>query len=76
MLGMFFTDRNVANFKDAKASDLKMFSAYYKGMLQEGIYLAPSQFEALFISAAHDQTHIDQTVQAAEKVMHGLKTGN
>jgi len=76
MLGMFFTDRNVANFKDAKASDLKMFSAYYKGMLQEGIYLAPSQFEALFVSSAHDQAHIDKTIQAAEKVLTGLKTGN
>jgi glutamate-1-semialdehyde 2,1-aminomutase len=45
-------------------------------MLKEGIYLAPSQFEALFVSAAHDTAHIDKTIQAAEKVMEGLKTGN
>jgi len=51
-----------------------MFSDYYKGMLKEGIYLAPSQFEALFVSAAHDTAHIDKTIQAAEKVMGGLKT--
>jgi len=73
MLGLFFTDKDVGNFKDAKTSDLKMFSDYYKGMLKEGIYLAPSQFEALFVSAAHDTTHIDKTIQAAEKVMEGLK---
>jgi glutamate-1-semialdehyde 2,1-aminomutase len=76
MLGLFFTDRDVMNFEDAKTSDLKMFSDYYKGMLREGIYLAPSQFEALFVSAAHDTAHIDKTIQAAEKVMEGLKTGN
>ena len=76
MLGLFFTDKEVMNFEDAKTSDLKMFSDYYKGMLQEGIYLAPSQFEALFVSAAHDTAHIDKTIQAAEKVMEGLKTGN
>jgi len=74
MLGLFFTDRDVMNFEDAKTSDLKMFSDYYKGMLREGIYLAPSQFEALFVSAAHDTAHIDKTIQAAEKVMEGLKT--
>jgi len=74
MLGLFFTDIDVMNFEDAKTSDLKMFSDYYKGMLREGIYLAPSQFEALFVSAAHDTAHIDKTIQAAEKVMEGLKT--
>jgi glutamate-1-semialdehyde 2,1-aminomutase len=76
MLGLFFTDIDVMNFEDAKTSDLKMFSDYYKGMLREGIYLAPSQFEALFVSAAHDTAHIDKTIQAAEKVMEGLTTGN
>jgi glutamate-1-semialdehyde 2,1-aminomutase len=72
MLGLFFTDRSVLNFDDAKTSDLEMFSAYYKGMLQKGIYLAPSQFEALFVSAAHDIEHIDATVKAAQEVMNGL----
>jgi glutamate-1-semialdehyde 2,1-aminomutase len=75
MLGLFFTDKDVVNFIGAKASDLDMFSAYYKGMLQEGIYLAPSQFEALFVSAAHERAHIDKTIRAAEKVMEGLNTG-
>jgi glutamate-1-semialdehyde 2,1-aminomutase len=73
MLGMFFTDREVLNFDDAKTSDLDMFSAYYNGMLEKGIYLAPSQFEVLFVSAAHDTDHIDTTIAAAQKVMEGLR---
>jgi glutamate-1-semialdehyde 2,1-aminomutase len=73
MVGLFFTDIDVKNFEDAKTSDLEMFSAYYKGMLQEGVYLAPSQFEAFFVSAAHNMDHIDATVRAAENVLEGLK---
>ena len=72
MLGLFFTDRSVMNFDDAKTSDLEMFSAYYNGMLQKGVYLAPSQFEALFVSSAHDIEHIDATIKAASEVMDGL----
>jgi len=75
MLGFFFTDRAVMNFDDAKTSNLKMFSDYYKGMLEEGIYLAPSQFEALFVSAAHDMEHIDTTIRAAESVLDRLNIG-
>jgi len=73
MLGLFFTDQRVLNFDDAKSCDLEMFSSYYRGMLEEGIYLAPSQFEALFVSSAHDTEHIDETIMAAEKVMDRLK---
>jgi glutamate-1-semialdehyde 2,1-aminomutase len=72
MVGMFFSDRPVRNFSDAKTSDLKKFSAYYKGMLERGVYLAPSQFEALFVSAAHTDDKIDGTIAAAEEVMRGL----
>ncbi len=72
MLGFFFTDRKVKNFDDAKACDLDMFSAYYKGMLQKGIYLAPSQFEAIFVSSAHGTEHIEATINAAEEVLEGL----
>jgi glutamate-1-semialdehyde 2,1-aminomutase len=73
MLGLFFTDKEVLNFGDAKTCDLEMFSAFYNGMLEKRIYLAPSQFEALFVSAAHDTEHIDTTIRAAEEVMDGLK---
>ncbi|MCJ7830437.1 MAG: aminotransferase class III-fold pyridoxal phosphate-dependent enzyme, partial [Desulfobacterales bacterium] len=72
LLGFFFTDRPVNNFADAKTSDLDLFAAYYRGMLERRIYLAPSQFEALFVSAAHTAAHIDETVQAAEAVLDAL----
>ncbi len=68
MLGLFFTDQPVHNYADAKTSDLKRFSAYYQAMLEKGVYLAPSQFEALFLSAAHDDQVIAQTLAAAEAV--------
>ena len=73
MLGLFFNEKSVLNFDDAKASNLEMFSAFYNGMLQKGVYLAPSQFEVLFVSAAHNREHIDATIKAAEEVMDGLK---
>ncbi len=68
MLGLFFAKGPVRNFADAKKSDLKRFSRFYQGMLNRGIYLAPSQFEALFVSAAHGSGAIDRTISAAEEV--------
>jgi glutamate-1-semialdehyde 2,1-aminomutase len=72
MLGMFFTEGPVNGFDDAKTSDLSMFSAYYNAMLERGIYLAPSQFEAAFVSLAHSQEDIDETVRAAADVFSTL----
>ncbi|MFZ0612003.1 MAG: aminotransferase class III-fold pyridoxal phosphate-dependent enzyme, partial [Desulfobacterales bacterium] len=72
MLGLFFTGTAVHNFSDAKTSDLKKFAAFYKGMRERGIYLAPSQYEALFVSAAHTDEQIDATVAAAAEVMKDL----
>ncbi len=72
MLGMFFTDQDVACFEDAKTCDLELFSNFYQGMRQQGIYIAPSQFEALFLSTAHADEHIDATVHAAEQVLKNL----
>ncbi len=68
MFGFFFTDHPVTDFNSAKKCDLPLFSAYYKGMRDQGIYLAPSQFEAGFVSTAHDNTAIDKTISAAENV--------
>jgi glutamate-1-semialdehyde 2,1-aminomutase len=72
MVGMFLTDQPVGNFDDAKTSDLEKFAFYYRKMLDRGIYLAPSQFEALFVSAAHSEQDIDDTVAAAESVFSEL----
>lgn len=72
MLGMFFTDQDVTNFEDAKTCDLERFSAFYQGMRQQGIYIAPSQFEVLFLSAAHSDEHIDATINAVQRVLEEL----
>jgi glutamate-1-semialdehyde 2,1-aminomutase len=74
MLGMFFCAEPVRNFGDAKKSDLALFSKFYQGMRREGVYIAPSQFEALFLSSAHTAAHLDHTARAAEKVLKGLRT--
>ena len=72
MLGLFMSAGPVHNFEDAKRSDLELFSAYYRTMLANGVYLAPSQFEALFVSAAHDEQAIETTIHAAEVVFGEL----
>ena len=69
MFGLFFTEGPVHNYEDAKKSDLAKFSRFHRGMLERGIYLAPSQFEAGFTSVAHTQEDIDQTLAAARDVM-------
>ncbi|MCK5310785.1 MAG: aspartate aminotransferase family protein, partial [Desulfobacteraceae bacterium] len=73
MAGVFFNKSDVNNFDDAKESDLKMFSTYYHGMLKKGVYLAPSQFEAIFMSTAHTDEDIEKTITAAAEVMKDLK---
>lgn len=73
MLGLFFTDQPVSNFAEAQKSDVALFARYYKEMLQRGIYLAPSQYEAAFVSSAHSEADIGTTIQAAGKVFQALK---
>ena len=72
MAGFFFQEGPVASFDDAKMSDLERFARFYRGMLEKGIYLAPSQFEAMFVSAAHSDEEIEETISAAAAVMEGL----
>jgi glutamate-1-semialdehyde 2,1-aminomutase len=72
MLGMFFTDQAVEDFETAKKSNLDQFGQYYRHMLDAGVYLAPSQFEAGFVSLAHDDAAIEQTVAAAESALAAL----
>lgn len=72
MMGMFFSEKPVRNYKDALATDTKLFTRFFRGMLDEGIYLAPSAFEALFMSAAHNSQDIARTNEAAHKVLNGL----
>ncbi len=72
MFGFFFTEGPVHNYEDAKKSDLSKFSRFHRGMLERGIYLAPSQFEAGFTSFVHTQEDIDQTLAAARDVMASI----
>ncbi|MDF5729323.1 MAG: glutamate-1-semialdehyde 2,1-aminomutase [Rhizonema sp. PD38] len=72
MFGLFFTHGPVHNYEDAKKSDTPKFGRFHRGMLERGIYLAPSQFEAGFTSLAHTEEDIDRTLEAARDVMSGL----
>lgn len=72
MFGFFFTAGPVHNYEDAKKCDLNKFSRFHRGMLEHGVYLAPSQFEAGFTSLAHTEEDIDKTLAAAREVMASL----
>lgn len=67
MLCTFFTPGPVTDFVTAKESDTQVFSRFFSLMLEEGIYLAPSQFEAIFLSTAHEEKEVEQTIAAAYK---------
>jgi glutamate-1-semialdehyde 2,1-aminomutase len=69
MFCAYFTSEPVHNLADAMKSDRERFKRYFHGMLGEGIYLAPSQFEAGFLSTAHTPADIEQTIRAAARVM-------
>ncbi len=68
LLTIFFTESPVSNYESAKTSDTKRYARFFQGMLACGIYLAPSQFEAAFISLAHTEEDVTTTVRCAEKV--------
>jgi glutamate-1-semialdehyde 2,1-aminomutase len=72
MFGMFFTGDPVHNYEDAKKSDVTKFGRFHRGMLERGVYLAPSQFEAGFTSLAHTETEIERTLAAAKEVLESL----
>ncbi|OVA17436.1 Tetrapyrrole biosynthesis [Macleaya cordata] len=72
MFGFFFTEGPVYSFGDAKMSDTAKFARFHRGMLEEGVYFAPSQFEAGFTSLAHTSEDIQRTIAAAEKVFRQI----
>jgi glutamate-1-semialdehyde 2,1-aminomutase len=67
MFTFFFTDAPVTDWDSAKRSDTARFAKFFRSMLERGIYFAPSQFEAAFVSAAHTAADIEQTVKAARE---------
>ena len=72
MFGLFFTQGPVFDWESAKKSDTARFADYFRAMLEEGVYLAPSQFEAAFVSTAHGPTQVAETLAAAEKAFTAL----
>ena len=72
MFGLFFTDQPVTDWPTAKRSDIQRFGRYFQSMLAQGIYLAPSQFEAGFLSTAHGEAEIDATINAAARAFASL----
>jgi glutamate-1-semialdehyde 2,1-aminomutase len=72
MQGLFFTDQPVNDYAGAMTSDTVRFARYFRAMLEEGVYLAPSQFEAGFLSVAHSLAEIEQTIAATERAFNRL----
>jgi len=72
MLGFFFTGTPVVDLVSAKTSDTAFYARFFHAMLDRGVYLAPSQFEAAFVSLAHDDAAIDATIEAADDALGAL----
>lgn len=72
MLCLFFTEEKVVDYKTALSSDRAKYAAYFHNMLKRGVYLAPSQFEAAFLSIAHSEDDIDKTIRTAREAMKKL----
>ncbi len=69
MFSMFFTDQEIVDFETVKSCDTKFFQRYFNGLLEEGVYIAPSQFEAGFMSAVHSDDDIILTIEASRKAL-------
>jgi len=69
MLCLFFTDQEIIDYESATTSDTERYGRYFRSMLESGIYLAPSQYEAMFLSTAHTDTDLDQTITAQKKAL-------
>ncbi|GAB6072814.1 glutamate-1-semialdehyde 2,1-aminomutase [Venenivibrio stagnispumantis] len=73
MITLFFTDKDVVDFETAKSSDTELFGRFFRKMLQLGVYLPPSQFEAAFLSDAHSKEDINETLNKIEEAFRYLK---
>mgnify|MGYP000881131219 FL=1 len=74
MFGLFFNAHHVRDYATSAASDQEAFKVWFRAMLEQGVYLAPSQFETLFLSLAHTDEDIDRTIAAAEKAFAQVKS--
>ena len=71
LMSIFFTEQEVVNYDTAVSSDTNAYAEYFAYMLEKGIYVAPSQFEAMFISAMHTQEEIVYTGRVIGEALHG-----
>jgi glutamate-1-semialdehyde 2,1-aminomutase len=72
MVTMFFNDEEVVDWTTANRSNREAFGKFFHAMLEQGVYLAPSQFEAAFVSFAHTDEIIDRTIEAAKKAFRAV----
>lgn len=75
LLTIFFAPGRIRNYADAKKSDTARFAAFFQEMLARGIFIPPSQYEALFVSAVHTDAEIDRTIQAANESLRAVRAG-
>jgi glutamate-1-semialdehyde 2,1-aminomutase len=66
MMTCFFTDTPVVDFTSAMKADTERYGRHFRQMLESGVWLAPSQFEAAFVSAAHDRSHLEKALELTE----------
>jgi glutamate-1-semialdehyde 2,1-aminomutase len=71
-MGFFFTGGKVTDYDSALTSDTKRYARFFWAMLKSGVYFAPSQFEAVFLSTAHSSKEIEQTIRMADKAFKSL----
>ena len=69
LAGFFFAEEEVNGYEAAKATDAETYSRFFRGMLERGVYLPPSRFEALFVSIAHTEEHVDRVAEAARATL-------
>lgn len=74
MFGLFFSNQQVTSFEQATQCNVDQFKAFFHGMLDKGVYLAPSAYEAGFVSAAHTESDLQKTIDAAAAVLASIKT--
>ncbi len=72
MMTLFFIDQDVYSWREAQHCDRARFARYFWGLVDEGVYMPCSQFEALFFSQTHSEEHIEQTIDAAARVLKSL----
>ena len=75
LMTMFFAGEPVNDYAGAKKSDTRVYAAFFREMLERGVFIAPSQFEALFVSAAHSDADIEKTVEAARESLKAIERG-